>query len=115
MVYLVLLQLKLNGSGASSSFPSSAFLGKNLKKVSSINTQKTRISSANFQVAAEYDEGKQTSKDRWAGLAFDTSDDQQDITRGKGMVDTLFQAPTGSGTHHAIMSSYDYISNGLRQ
>ncbi|KAK9920611.1 hypothetical protein M0R45_029161 [Rubus argutus] len=107
--------LKLNGSGASSSFPSSAFLGKNLKKVSSTNTQKTRISSGNFQVAAEYDEGKQTSKDRWGGLAFDTSDDQQDITRGKGMVDTLFQAPTGSGTHHAIMSSYDYISTGLRQ
>lgn len=74
-----------------------------------------RISSGNFKVTAEYDEQKQTSKDRWGGLAFDTSDDQQDITRGKGMVDTLFQAPVGTGTHYAVMSSYDYISTGLRQ
>ncbi|MCE3215513.1 hypothetical protein HAX54_002635 [Datura stramonium] len=49
------------------------------------------------------------------GLIMDASDDQQDIARGKGMVDTLFQAPTGSGTHHAIMNSYEYISQGLRQ
>ena len=111
VVYWVLVQLKLNSSGASSSFPSSAFLGKNLRKMSS----KTRTSSGNFRVTAEYDEEKQTSKDRWGGLVTDTSDDQQDITRGKGMVDTLFQAPTGCGTHDAIMSSYDYISTGLRQ
>ncbi|KAG5547410.1 hypothetical protein RHGRI_013185 [Rhododendron griersonianum] len=57
---------------------------------------------------------KQT-KDRWKGLVFDESDDQHDITRGKGMVDSLFQAPMGSGTHYAVMSSYDYISAGLRQ
>ncbi|CAA2960987.1 ribulose bisphosphate carboxylase oxygenase activase, chloroplastic isoform X2 [Olea europaea subsp. europaea] len=29
------------------------------------------------------------------GLVPDISDDQQDIARGKGMVDSLFQAPTG--------------------
>ncbi|CAN1849876.1 Ribulose bisphosphate carboxylase/oxygenase activase 1, chloroplastic [Linum perenne] len=68
-----------------------------------------------FKVAAEYDEKKQTDKDRWKGLVSDMSDDQQDITRGKGMVDSLFQAPMGTGTHHPIMSSYDYISKGLRQ
>ncbi|CAN1849875.1 Ribulose bisphosphate carboxylase/oxygenase activase, chloroplastic [Linum perenne] len=67
-----------------------------------------------FKVAAEYDEKKQTDKDRWKGLVSDMSDDQQDITRGKGMVDSLFQAPMGTGTHHPIMSSYDYISKGLR-
>ncbi|XP_041026406.1 ribulose bisphosphate carboxylase/oxygenase activase, chloroplastic-like isoform X2 [Juglans microcarpa x Juglans regia] len=106
--------LKLNGSGAGTSVPSSAFLGNNLKRVRSKITSK-RISSGNFKVVAEYNEQKQTSKDRWGGLAFDSSDDQQDITRGKGMVDTLFQAPTGSGTHYAVMSSYDYISTGLRQ
>lgn len=33
----------------------------------------------------------QRSGDRWAGLGTDISDDQQDITRGKGMVDSLFQ------------------------
>lgn len=74
-----------------------------------------KISFGNFKVIAEYDEQKQSSKDRWVGLTLDSSDDQQDITRGKGMVDTLFQAPMGSGTHHAVMSSYDYISVGLRQ
>ncbi|WP_205681874.1 AAA family ATPase, partial [Acinetobacter baumannii] len=42
------------------------------------------------------------------------SDDQQDISRGKGKVDSLFQAPMGSGTHNAIMSSYDYISTAQR-
>lgn len=108
------MQLKLNGSGAASSYPSSAFSGNSLKKVTSKITH-PKISSGNFKVSAEYDEEKQTSKDRWGGLAFDTSDDQQDITRGKGMVDTLFQAPMGSGTHYAVMSSYDYISTGLRQ
>ncbi|XP_049375215.1 ribulose bisphosphate carboxylase/oxygenase activase 1, chloroplastic-like [Solanum verrucosum] len=40
---------------------------------------------------------------------------KQDIARGKGMVDSLFQAPTGTGTHHAIMNSYEYLSQGLRQ
>ncbi|KAK9094800.1 hypothetical protein Scep_026269 [Stephania cephalantha] len=54
-------------------------------------------------------------KDRWGGLAYDTSDDQQDITRGKGAVDSLFQAPMGDGTHFAVMSSYDYVSTALRQ
>ncbi|KAI4364151.1 hypothetical protein MLD38_020281 [Melastoma candidum] len=58
---------------------------------------------------------EQAGKDRWGGLATDCSDDQQDITRGKGMVDTLFQAPEGAGTHHAVLSSYDYISLGLRR
>lgn len=66
-------------------------------------------------VAQEIEESKQTDKDRWRGLAYDVSDDQQDITRGKGMVDSLFQAPMQSGTHYAVMSSYDYLSKGLRQ
>ncbi|XP_074367904.1 uncharacterized protein LOC141708273 isoform X2 [Apium graveolens] len=51
-------------------------------------------------IVAEVDEEKQSSMDRWKGLAFDISDDQQDITRGKGMVDLLFQAPMNSGTHN---------------
>ena len=108
-----LLQLNSNGSGAGASIPSSAFLGNGLKKVTS-KIRHQKVSPKNFKVAAEYDESKQTSKDRWKGLVYDESDDQQDITRGKGMVDTLFQAPMGTGTHHAIMSSYDYISQGLR-
>ncbi|KAK4270359.1 hypothetical protein QN277_023401 [Acacia crassicarpa] len=104
----------LNLSGSTGApVRNSAFFGTSLRKISS------RVANpcGNFKVSAamEYDEEKQTSKDKWGGLAYDTSDDQQDITRGKGMVDTLFQAPMESGTHYAVMSSYDYISTGLRQ
>ncbi|XP_050229163.1 ribulose bisphosphate carboxylase/oxygenase activase, chloroplastic-like [Mercurialis annua] len=100
--------LKVNGSGAA------PFLGCSLKKLNSkIINQK--ILKCNLKMTAEYDELKQSDKDRWGGLAFDISDDQQDITRGKGMVDSLFQASMGSGTHDAVLSSYDYVSHGLRQ
>jgi len=59
-------------------------------------------------------EAKAGSKDKWKGLGFDTSDDQQDIQRGKGMVDALFQGAQGVGTQTPIMSSYDYISTAQR-
>jgi hypothetical protein len=53
--------------------------------------------------------------DKWAALtpANDPSDDQQDIQRGKGMVDPLFQG-WGSGTQEVVMASYDYQSGGLK-
>ena len=109
------MQLSLNSSGAGSSFPSSAFLGSSLKKVNNtrLSYQKT-VSAGNLRITAEIDETKQSKTDKWRGLAYDISDDQQDITRGKGMVDTVFQAPSGTGTHNPIMSSYDYVSTGLR-
>ncbi|KAK9123908.1 hypothetical protein Sjap_013510 [Stephania japonica] len=106
--------LSLPGSGAGASVPSSAFWGCNLKKVNS-SFILPKVSSRSLKIVAEVNEEKQTEKDKWRGLAYDTSDDQQDITRGKGMVDTLFQAPMQSGTHYAVMSSYDYVSKGLRQ
>ena len=112
---ICLLQFHLNGSSGGTSVPSPAFYGKGLKKVSSKANARPRASKGQFKVVAEVDEKKQTDKDRWKGLVYDMSDDQQDITRGKGMVDSLFQAPMGSGTHYAVMSSYDYISTGLRQ
>ncbi|XP_027159353.1 ribulose bisphosphate carboxylase/oxygenase activase, chloroplastic isoform X2 [Coffea eugenioides] len=106
--------LNLNGSGAGAAVPSSAFFGSSLKKVNSSYTA-PKVSPGNFKiVATEIDEDKQTETDRWKGLSTDTSDDQQDITRGKGMVDSLFQAPSGSGTHYAVLSSYEYLSQGLR-
>ncbi|KAI4368864.1 hypothetical protein MLD38_017372 [Melastoma candidum] len=105
--------LSVNNSSNGSSVPSSAFFGGSLKKVNSRFTF-PRAASGSFRVAAEIDEGKQTDKDRWRGLAYDVSDDQQDITRGKGMVDPLFQAPMDSGTHYAVLSSYEYLSQGLR-
>ncbi|KAF0932745.1 hypothetical protein E2562_012086 [Oryza meyeriana var. granulata] len=55
------------------------------------------------------------ARDRWAGLALDTSDDQQDIARGKGLADDLFQAPLGYGTHVPVMSSHEYVSQGMRR
>lgn len=106
---LHVMQLSLNRSTSGVSGPTSSFLGSRSKKV---------YQSKSFRVQAEkseIDEKKQTDTDRWRGLAYDISDDQQDITRGKGMVDSLFQAPSGAGTHDAIMSSYEYISTGLRQ
>ncbi|CAN4118212.1 unnamed protein product [Withania somnifera] len=107
--------LSLNNSVAGTSVPSTAFFGKTLKKV---NAKGPKVSNRSFRMVAqqqEIDEKKQTDQDRWKGLGTDMSDDQQDITRGKGMVDPLFQAPMGTGTHHAVLSSYEYISQGLRQ
>ncbi|KAL6967579.1 hypothetical protein U1Q18_033386 [Sarracenia purpurea var. burkii] len=108
--------LSLNSSSSGGSAPSSAFLGCRLKKkVNCRSSTQSKIEPKKFRIVGEIDEGKQTDKDRWRGLAFDTSDDQQDIVRGKGMVDSLFQAPQDAGTHYAVMNSYEYISTGLRQ
>lgn len=106
-----LLQFNLNGSSAATAVPMASFYGNGLKKAYPSKSTSQR----KFRVVAEVDMKKQTDKDRWKSLITNISDDQQDITRGKGMVDSLFQAPMGSGTHYAIMSSYDYISAGLRQ
>nr|AFB70997.1 ribulose bisphosphate carboxylase/oxygenase activase [Nicotiana attenuata] len=110
--------LSLNNSVAGISVPSTAFFGKTLKNVNAKGASIPKVPNRSFRIVAqeqEIDEKKQTDKDRWKGLVMDMSDDQQDITRGKGMVDTLFQAPTGTGTHHAVLQSYEYISQGLRQ
>ena len=46
----------------------------------------------------------------------DASDDQQDISRGREMVDSLFQGGQGmGGTHNAILSSQDYLSTVRRR
>ncbi|XP_073282197.1 ribulose bisphosphate carboxylase/oxygenase activase, chloroplastic-like [Primulina huaijiensis] len=103
------LPLNLHGSGAGAAVPSSSFLGTSLKKVNSSCIVKNP--SSNLKIVAA--EGAK-KVDRWAGLGNDISDDQQDITRGKGMTDSLFQAPDGMGTHDAIMSSYEYISTGQK-
>jgi hypothetical protein len=54
---------------------------------------------------------------RWKAMdaGMDTSDDQQDISRGRDMVDSLFQGGQGmGGTHNSILSSADYLSNAGR-
>ncbi|PHT99342.1 Ribulose bisphosphate carboxylase/oxygenase activase 2, chloroplastic [Capsicum chinense] len=110
-------KLSLNNSVAGTSVPTTSFFGKTLKKVNN-KVSSLKVSNKSLRIVAqekEISEKKQTEEDRWKGLGTDVSDDQQDIARGKGMVDSLFQAPTGTGTHHAIMNSYEYISQGLRQ
>jgi len=104
--------------GAPASTPAS-FLGSKLSRkqatAAAVNYHGKSSGANRFRVMAkEVDESKQTDSDRWKGLAYDISDDQQDITRGKGLVDSLFQAPTGDGTHEAVLSSYEYLSQGLR-
>ncbi|MEW5301358.1 MAG: hypothetical protein WDW36_004221 [Sanguina aurantia] len=50
---------------------------------------------------------------RWRSIdaGVDNSDDQQDISRGREMVDDLFQGGFGQGgTHNAIMTSAEYLS-----
>jgi SpoVK/Ycf46/Vps4 family AAA+-type ATPase len=45
----------------------------------------------------------------------DMSDDQQDISRGRDMVDSLYQGSYGmGGTHNAILSSEEYLSTAAR-
>merc|ERR1712039_911883 len=54
-------------------------------------------------------------KGRWKGLDLDVSDDQQDITRGRNMVDSLYQGSQGmSGTHNAVLSSSEYLTTSKR-
>jgi hypothetical protein len=61
--------------------------------------------------------GQKAQKGRWRGMDadVDASDDQQDIARGRGMVDELFQGWGGmGGTQNAIMSSTDYLSQAAK-
>ncbi|XLR38489.1 hypothetical protein HN51_025636, partial [Arachis hypogaea] len=77
-------EVSLNGFGdvASSVPSSSAFFESSLKKVISRIPSSSKVSFERFKIVV-IDEDKQTDKDRWKGLAYDISDDQQDITRGK--------------------------------
>jgi hypothetical protein len=99
------------GGSRSSSLPSSTFLGCNQKASGSLTLG---VANANARVVCEAKAGEGGKGDRWKGLGYDISDDQQDIQRGKGMVDSLFQGAVGLGTQTAVMSSYDYISTAQR-
>jgi len=58
---------------------------------------------------------KVTMMSRWKGMDEDVSDDQMDIARGRGMVDSKFHGGFGlGGTQNAIMQSTDYMSQGQR-
>jgi len=59
-----------------------------------------------------------SQRGRWAGMdsTSDSSDDQQDIKRGRGMVDDLFQGGTvgNTGTQNVVMASEEYLSQAQR-
>ncbi len=96
---------------------SSAFLGCKQKASSSSSSGSflgTTVAANGNNKSRIVCEAAKSGEDRWKGLGYDISDDQQDIQRGKGMVDSLFQGATGVGTQTAIMSSYDYISTAQR-
>lgn len=60
---------------------------------------------------------RRSQKGRWGSIdsTQDFSDDQQDIARGRGMVDSLFQGGTHmAGTQNAILTSSDYLSDAQR-
>ncbi|KAL3683925.1 hypothetical protein R1sor_001947 [Riccia sorocarpa] len=91
--------------------PSSSFLGSSVKMAPPSLVQV----KGKARIVCEAEEVKKPKKvDRWAGLGNDISDDQQDIQRGKGLVDSIFQGAVGMGTQEAIMSSWDYVSQGQR-
>lgn len=96
-----------------SAVPTSSFLGSKVSKVAA--NVSMGVSKGKCRVVCEAVEEPKKKVDRWAGLGKDISDDQQDIQRGKGMVDSLFQGAVGMGTQDVVMSSYDYISQGLRE
>lgn len=65
-----LVQLKSNnGSQSRASIPSSLFFGNSLKKKVKSKSDETRTSG--LKIVAEADAQKQTTKDKWKGLAFD--------------------------------------------
>jgi hypothetical protein len=96
-----------------SAVPTSSFLGSKVSKVAANVSMGVSKGKSRVVCEAMAEEPKK-KVDRWAGLGKDISDDQQDIQRGKGMVDALFQGAMGMGTQDVVLSSYDYISQGLR-
>jgi hypothetical protein len=80
-------------------------------RVGGVSTQGPKVVRVQPCRASKTQQGRWRSMD--AGV--DTSDDQQDIARGRGMVDELFQGWGGTaGTQNAIMNSTDYLSQAAK-
>jgi hypothetical protein len=76
-----------------------------------------RVSKARRVTVVNGTSGQKSQKGRWAAMdaGNDTSDDQQDIARGRGMVDELFQGWGGvGGTQNAVLSSTEYLSQAAK-
>jgi hypothetical protein len=104
---------KVSTVASKSAVRSSAFLGSKSRVSANVTLG---VANSKSRVVCEAEKTGEPPKkvDRWAGLGNDISDDQQDIQRGKGMVDALFQGAVGLGTQVVTMSSWDYVSTGQR-
>jgi hypothetical protein len=90
-------------------------------KNSSVSGQKFNVSAStktvrntqHLQIVAS----SKSQIGRWKGMdaGIDNSDDQEDIARGRNMVDSVFQGGQGfGGTHNAVLSSTEYLSQARR-
>jgi hypothetical protein len=93
--------------------PSAAVRGQRVSQVSNGG----RVFAQQEIVRRNNQKVKKSQIGKWKGMDADqdTSDDQQDIMRGQGMVDSLFQHNSaGGGTHQVTLSSEEYLSNAQR-
>eukprot|EP01026_Neomeris_dumetosa_P081916 TRINITY_DN928_c1_g1_i1.p2 TRINITY_DN928_c1_g1~~TRINITY_DN928_c1_g1_i1.p2 ORF type:complete len:444 (-),score=72.81 TRINITY_DN928_c1_g1_i1:577-1908(-) len=90
----------------------SSFAGRSVLVATPKGLSKRQMSKVVMMASPKQEKG------RWRGLDadMDMSDDQQDITRGRDMVDSLFQgAGIGAGgTHNAVLSTEEYLSAAQR-
>lgn len=83
------------------------------KRVAGARASARPARRAQLQVVAS--SKKQMGRWRSIDAGVDSSDDQQDISRGKAMVDDLFQGGFGQGgTHNAVLSSTEYLSQARK-
>jgi len=76
-----------------------------------------RLTTKDVRNGAVVTMASKSQKGRWKSMDADQdlSDDQQDIARGRSMVDSLFQGAQGmDGTHNAVLSSAEYLANAAR-
>jgi hypothetical protein len=105
--------------GTKTAGPNSSFFGSSVRSSSLVSTNlQKNASKMGGSIRCEAGAGAPKKKvDRWKALdpSIDVSDDQQDITRGRGMVDDLFQGAQGlGGTQNAVLSSLEYLSTGQK-
>ena len=113
LIFLLLLSLSLSHSTHLQPPPPSPTPPTPLTKKKQVAARAEEAPVATGKIS-----GKKYSQKggRWAAIdaTNDLSDDQQDITRAAGMVDSLYQGWQGQGTQNAVMSSEEYLSNASR-
>ncbi|KAF2296102.1 hypothetical protein GH714_036145 [Hevea brasiliensis] len=104
--------LALNGSGAGSSVPTSAFLGSSLKKVSSRLTNSKFHQEASRLLQSTMSRSRLTRTD---GEALSLTHLMTRYHQREGFGGLSLPSPHGNRNPPRRLSSYEYISAGLRQ